>query len=472
MFYAVTVATKNGGYYNCLKFLCKKHNIKLVTLGWEEKWEGFVWRWKIYKDFLNTINNDDIVLWIDAYDVLIVEDEEIIVKKFLEFKTEIVFGIEDFLLTKMTFGNCDKPILNGGSHIGYVRTVKKLIDLMLDPNLSKKWKNDDQNMLNDIGCKHDFFYKYTKMDTKNKIFYIAGIVERFNSNYYVDGTLSLKNNPSIIHGNGGLDMSKYAQIYGCNPDEIENPDLGFKTKQGWFIAQNFFYINQNLVIMFLTFATFIYFYRDSITYTHIKLFVGFLILLCVYYSEFNWNNMIPFSIHNFCKNFIIKQKHTYEILPLNKKVCYENLSIIHDILTEHNIFFWLSEGTALGFRRDNDFIDWDDDLDIGIFSEDQEKFFNIINDFKLHGFECASCNIKPMPCMFIRKGEKVDVDITGKDHFCSSVTDYCENILDYLTSFNKIMIEGKEYNIPTDDYYVKLYGDNWRVPLKNKKDNS
>ena len=52
---------------------------------------------------------------------------------------------------------------------------------------------------------------------------------------------------------------------------------------------------------------------------------------------------------------------------MNKKICHENLSLFHEIMKKLNIDFWLSDGTALGFKRNNDFITYDNDVDVGFF---------------------------------------------------------------------------------------------------------
>ena len=208
-FYTVTVATKDGGYYDCLKHSCKKYNINLVTLGWNQKWQGFAWRWKIYGEFVNTLKDDDIVMWIDAYDILILKNKDTIINTFKKFNTGIVFGSEQSIIINMLFKNCNKAILNGGCHVGYVKYVKMLINLMTDNKLIEKWNNDDQNMLNDINCTNAFFETHTKTDPRSYIFYIAGTDERYRYDYLFNGNLADKNS-CVIHGLAGLDMTNAA----------------------------------------------------------------------------------------------------------------------------------------------------------------------------------------------------------------------------------------------------------------------
>lgn len=199
-----------------------------------------------------------------------------------------------------------------------------------------------------------------------------------------------------------------------------------------------------------------------------------IIFFVILFIEIPWNGLsIPkYSLHNHLNNIIIKTKHTYFNVPLNKNICHENLAIIHKVLNEHDIFFWLSEGTALGFTRENDFISHDDDLDIGIFEKDKEKFINCLDTLKEYGFSVAEIMNDNNFYALIRKGEKVDVDITGLNSNCISCSkawtrEPCKKIIPYL-KFTKKEINGKIYNLPTVPYLEFLYGKDWMIPKRSK----
>jgi LicD family len=180
-------------------------------------------------------------------------------------------------------------------------------------------------------------------------------------------------------------------------------------------------------------------------------------------------------MESFVNNVCCKLWHKWLGYPLNKEVCLENLAIIHDVFKKHKLQFWLSEGTALGFRRDNDFIEWDDDLDIGVWSKDVPKLKKAIKDLKEKNFVVGETRINGTFISLHRKGEKVDIDITGKDINCVANTNLsfingkpCKEFIHTL-KFTPIKIKGRTYNLPSDDYLVILYGENWRTPIKGKK---
>ena len=51
VFKIVTVATHDDGYLSALKILCKRNNISLYILGYNEKWQGWDWRTQILITF-------------------------------------------------------------------------------------------------------------------------------------------------------------------------------------------------------------------------------------------------------------------------------------------------------------------------------------------------------------------------------------------------------------------------------------
>ena len=60
----------------------------------------------------------------------------------------------------------------------------------------------------------------------------------------------------------------------------------------------------------------------------------------------------------------------------------EMLSTITLILDKNQIPYCLIGGTALGAKRHNGFIPWDDDIDIGVLEEDIDKIISLQAEFK------------------------------------------------------------------------------------------
>ena len=134
----ITVATDPQHYYYSMLESAKRNNIDITILGWGQKWNGFVWRFKLIKEKLKSLDPKEIVMFFDAYDVIFLKNESEILKNFLSYKKNIVFGAvcgdksklekkvgDEIFYKKYNFPKkktCfDK--LNAGCYIGYAKNI-------------------------------------------------------------------------------------------------------------------------------------------------------------------------------------------------------------------------------------------------------------------------------------------------------------------------------------------------------------
>lgn len=59
----------------------------------------------------------------------------------------------------------------------------------------------------------------------------------------------------------------------------------------------------------------------------------------------------------------------------------ELMKRLHAFMQQNNIKYYLLAGSALGAARHQGFIPWDDDIDIGLFREDYERFIKMATSF-------------------------------------------------------------------------------------------
>ena len=108
----VTVVTESKYYFPYLSKSCKRHGKQLKILGYGEKWKGFNWRFKLMIEYLETLKDDDIVCFIDGYDVLCTRNlnelKSVFLKLHKEKKCKIIVGYDNIkhtnLINKIT--NC------------------------------------------------------------------------------------------------------------------------------------------------------------------------------------------------------------------------------------------------------------------------------------------------------------------------------------------------------------------------------
>lgn len=144
---------------------------------------------------------------------------------------------------------------------------------------------------------------------------------------------------------------------------------------------------------------------------------------------------------------------------MNKKKMYIILRKIISFFEEKDITYWLDSGTLLGFAREGDFIEWDNDIDISTLGKefenkiDIEKFKLILED---NGYTSYALFYKGDICVikFIPKNRDSGL-------MTISIVIFWENNNFFWVPGWKI--KGKEYSKFDPRYY--LYG-LWRMPLR------
>jgi hypothetical protein len=230
----VTVANKNDGYLNILKKQITKSGNNLTILGKGEKWGGFMWRYIKISKFLSDLPDNEIVVIMDGYDVIFINDIGL-EDKFKSYNTNILFGIEKikckfnkFLYEKTFPSKCkhngNKISLNAGIYIGYAKYLKLFISHICNEYDCNNSRLDDQRILSHI-CDNDFFTNNIKFDIDCKI-----ILNLPPDNLFTNKTsfaltdnkvVVNNNNPNFVHGPGNTDLNFILESYGYGNEIIE-----------------------------------------------------------------------------------------------------------------------------------------------------------------------------------------------------------------------------------------------------------
>ena len=212
--HALTVATDENMSY-MLKESAGKFNINVSNLGRGVKWVdgdmtgmGGGQKLKLVKRYLEEVEDESLVLFLDGYDVFINDDLNTIVNRFRSFNCDVLFAAEKTCWPDKNishnFPESTTPYryLNSGLYIGYAWAIKEL--LVGDPGV------DDQFYLQNKFIEQYHFKKKIniKLDYESYVFQcVAGAEEDIEVivNQKYKQLYNNKTNvcPCILHGNGG-----------------------------------------------------------------------------------------------------------------------------------------------------------------------------------------------------------------------------------------------------------------------------
>lgn len=207
----ITVSTKDTPELQRLVKSAKKYGWNLEVLGLDldttnlghSKGGKFGMKLKYPKEYIKTKNDNDIILFSDAWDVMVVGTPEQLINKYKSFNKDIVFSAEnacwpdgsrepEYVDTK----NEAFPYLNSGGYVGKVSTLKEIFN-----NYNDGDEIDDQRFWTDM-----YFKNRDKivLDTKAEIFLSMHDVKEedllFDNNIFT--YKETNTNPILVHGNG------------------------------------------------------------------------------------------------------------------------------------------------------------------------------------------------------------------------------------------------------------------------------
>ena len=157
----VTYANKSSGMFE--ELINNEHGVKVKVLGMGKKWNGFSDKFIGLLEYMETKNDDDIIVFVDGFDTKINKDISNVKSLFESYNCKILVSKNPDIFD-IGFGipKCDnKHIGNVGMYMGYVKHLTILLKESLKPKCQ-----DDQVNLNALCKKYDFI----KIDDKELIF--------------------------------------------------------------------------------------------------------------------------------------------------------------------------------------------------------------------------------------------------------------------------------------------------------------
>jgi len=187
----ITYATHSFGTFDTLV----QSVPDIVVLGWGTKWNGFMDKFNAVIEHLETLPDNEIVMFVDGFDSIINKDLSDVEKVFKSMNCKILLskhtGVIRYI-SKKVFKECSKVTANSGLYMGYNKYVKELLREALETG-----EDDDQRALN-IACSRTNFIK---IDTDHIIFENC-----FNSNECVQ-----KSKAFVVQTPGQMSVSRYSR---------------------------------------------------------------------------------------------------------------------------------------------------------------------------------------------------------------------------------------------------------------------
>jgi len=220
-----------GSEYEKFKTLVKSataNNINIHINGIGVKWIDFSNKLENFHKFLENVDDNKIVMSLDAYDVIIFNNAENIKKKFEEFNKPLVFSAEKYcwpdgnIWGKYQNQSNIFKYVNAGSYMGYAWRIKEMLNEFRETNYNcltydtNKYheKVDDQRCLtryylNNVNNLNDI-----ALDNEQKIWSLCAGTKRedydmTNYNYLYNKITNTQS--CILHTNGA--NSWYKDLY-------------------------------------------------------------------------------------------------------------------------------------------------------------------------------------------------------------------------------------------------------------------
>jgi len=243
---------------------CKIYGLKHKIMGLNTQWNGGNMaagpgggqKINFLLETLNELQDHQIVLVTDSYDVIMSANSKEIIKKYKEFNKNIVFASESACWPDRNKANefpkiLDKRnlYLNSGGFIGDVKTIKKIVSTVPGNSDDQRWYTT--MFLSESGK------KYMTLDYNCEIFQCLNDAEKELEINFSKSRIHNKINdtyPCQIHGNGALNrklllnqyenylMKNRTNIYGYN----RNNDLSLDKFESITIYIHFIYENNKI----------------------------------------------------------------------------------------------------------------------------------------------------------------------------------------------------------------------------------
>ncbi|MBA2727612.1 MAG: hypothetical protein H0U49_05505 [Parachlamydiaceae bacterium] len=209
-----TVASQRNKGLDQLLDSCDRYGLSIDVMGMGQPFKGNSHKLMYVQDYIQNLDDNDVVLFVDAYDVLFFADADKILQTFLNIDKPFVISVERYcwpypnLEPSFPRGPTSFRYINSGSYMGYVYRLKEILN-----DIQPKPFQDDQGLFTRHYFENPDLYTF---DAYCELFMpFAGVIMQELHIDPSDDTVVVNETgikPCMIHGNGGS-RPMYQEIY-------------------------------------------------------------------------------------------------------------------------------------------------------------------------------------------------------------------------------------------------------------------
>jgi hypothetical protein len=216
----LTVCTHDAGWFQALQASCHRHGYQLSVLGWGMEWKGLAWKFRLMHEAIRTDAATDLVAFVDAYDVLFLQDVAVLRARVTELLRDtnpngVLFGVDPLgtvgLPKHGVFAPCNGRTINSGVYVGQVGSLRTLLASVL---AASRTDTDNNEMLLNRVCPPQAVLDHTGL-----VIYTASCANLVRGQCHTLGlhepamtNPATDQVPCILHAPGVLDLDPVCRL--------------------------------------------------------------------------------------------------------------------------------------------------------------------------------------------------------------------------------------------------------------------
>lgn len=305
----LTYATKDAGYYKALLASAAKAGFDVQVLGMGQEWRGFLQRSTALIERLRTLDDEEIVAVVDAYDVLVLGSAKECEAKYRALGTRAVLmgAYHSNPITRSLYGsgggdgNQFYDSISMGCYMGYAASVRALLTKFCSHvTCEKDLKRDDQKLMTAFHlheCR-DCILPDHRCDVFYEIDFTSGAMRGYidtvnetqrkrplSSTFYrwdpVAKRITVAQThgvPVFLHGNGNANLDAFVRELGLPPAKRDTRNYFQYSTTNHLKSMA---VQALLLLIFVLHMLFVYMMNVHVYFTQSPMLLNFIIVINV-----------------------------------------------------------------------------------------------------------------------------------------------------------------------------------------------